>query len=98
MILLAQVAPRTHSSAGGQEHIMADITTGTGADSMEDIKDEPALASVGVDPETPVAADADGPGQNDEDGDEFDEDDDEESDEDDDEDEDTQQASDTDTE
>jgi len=90
---VGQAAP--HSSAGGQEQIMADTTTGTGADTMEDIKDEPALASVGVDPETPVAADANEPGQNDEDDDEFDEDD-EESDEDEDEDEDTQQASDKD--
>ena len=78
---------------------MADTTTGTGADSMEDIKDEAALASVGVDPDTPVAqADANEPGQNDEDDDEFDEDDNEESDEDDEEDEDAQKASDTDTE
>ena len=69
---------------------MADITTGTGADSMEDIKDEPALASVGVDPETPVAADSNEPGQNDDDEDEFDEDDDEESDEDEEEDKETE--------
>ena len=79
---------------------MADITTGTGADSMEDIRDEPALESVGVDPDAPIAqADADEPGQNDED-DEFDEDEDEADEEDDadDEDDDTQKASDTDTE
>jgi hypothetical protein len=70
---------------------MADTTRGTGADSMEDIKDEPALASVGVDPETPVAADdANEPGQNDDDEDEFDEDDDEESDEDEEEEKDTE--------
>ena len=81
---------------------MADITTGTGADTMEDIRDEPALESVGVDPDAPIAqADADEPGQNDEDDDEFDEDEaDEEDDADDDDDEadDTQKASDTDTE
>ena len=73
---------------------MADMTTGTGADTMEDIRDEPALESVGVDPETPIAqADANEPGQDDEDDEDFD-DDDEESDEDDDEDDDAQQASD----
>ena len=75
---------------------MANTTTGTGADTMEDIRDEPALESVGVDPDAPIAqAVADEPGQNDEDDDEFDEDD-EESDEDDDEaeDEETKQASD----
>ena len=69
---------------------MADTTRGTGADSMEDIKDEPALASIGIDPETPVAADANEPGQNDDDEDEFDEDDDEESDEDEEEEKDTE--------
>lgn len=77
---------------------MADITTGTGADTMEDIRDEPALESVGVGPDAPIAqADANEPGQNDEDDDEF-EDADENDDEDDeeaDEDEDTQKASDT---
>jgi len=73
----------------------ADMTTGTGADSPEDIRDEPALESVGVDPDAPIAqADADEPGQNEEEDDEFDEDDDSEADEEDDEDEDTQQASD----
>jgi hypothetical protein len=79
---------------------MADITTGTGADSMEDIRDEPALESVGVDPDAPIAqADANEPGQNEED-DEFDDDEDEaeEEDEADDEDEGTQKASDTDAE
>ena len=76
---------------------MADITRGTGADSMEDIRDEPALESVGVDPDAPIAqADADEPGQNDEDDDEFDDDADE-GDEEDDEDDETQKASDTET-
>jgi len=82
------------------EQIMADITTGTGADTMEDIRDEPALESVGVDPDAPIAqADANEPGQDDADEDE-DFDDDDESDEDDDEedDDDTQKASETDTE
>ena len=98
MILLLRVEPRLVSGAGGMEQIMADITTGTGADTMEDIRDEPALESVGVDPDAPIAADADEPGQNDEDDEDFDEDDDE-ADEEDDEDEDgTQKASDTDTE
>jgi hypothetical protein len=99
--LLLRVQPRPSMSAGGLEHIMADITTGTGADSPEDIRDEPALESVGVDPDAPIAqADADEPGQNDEEDDEFDEDDDEadEEDEDDDDADDTQKASDTDTE
>lgn len=78
---------------------MADMTTGTGADSPEDIRDEPALESVGVDPDAPIAqADANEPGQNDEEDDEFDDDDDSEADEEDDEDEETQQASDTETE
>ena len=82
---------------------MADMTTGTGADSPEDIRDEPALESVGVDPDAPIAqADANEPGQNDEEDDEFDDDDDDaddsEADEEDDKDEDTQQASDTETE
>ena len=73
---------------------MADITNPTGADSMEDIRDEPALESVGVDPDAPIAqAAGNDPGQDDGEDDEFDEDD-EESDEDDDEDEDTKQASD----
>jgi hypothetical protein len=81
------------------EHTMADITTGTGADSMEDIRDEPALESVGVDPDAPIAADADEPGQNDEEDDEFDaEDEADDADDEDDEDDDTQKASDTDTE
>lgn len=74
---------------------MADITRGTGADSPEDIKDEPALAGAGVDPDTPVAAGVEGPGQNDEDeedDDDFDEEDD--ADEDDDEEDDAKQASD----
>ena len=74
---------------------MADINSPTGADSMEDIKDEPALASVGVDPETPVAADATDPGQNEEDDDEFEDGDDADEEDDEDEDEDGQQASDT---
>jgi hypothetical protein len=97
MILLSHVAPRLVSSAGGMEQIMADITTGTGADTMEDIRDEPALESVGVDPDAPIAqADANEPGQNDEDEDfDDDEDADEEEDEDD---EDAQQASETDKE
>jgi hypothetical protein len=78
---------------------MANTPTGTGADTMEDIRDEPALESVGIDPDAPLAqADANEPGQNDEDDDEFDEDDEEESDEEDDEDEDSKQVSDTDTE
>jgi hypothetical protein len=82
-------------SAGGMEQIMADITTGTGADTMEDIRDEPALESVGVDPDAPIAqADANEPGQKDEDDDEFEEDDENEADEEDDEEDDTQQASD----
>jgi len=80
---------------------MADITTGTGADSMEDIRDAPALESVGVDPDAPIAtADANEPGQNDEEDDEFDEDEDEadEDEESDDEDDGTQKASDEDKE
>ena len=80
---------------------MADITTGTGADTMEDIRDEPALESVGVDPDAPIAqADTSEPGQNDEEDEDFDEDedDDETDDEDDEADDDTQKASDTDTE
>jgi hypothetical protein len=98
--LLLQVEPRLVQSAGGMEQIMADITTGTGADSMEDIRDEPALESVGVDPDVPIAqADADEPGQNDEDDDEFDDEDEADEDEDEDEDDDdAQQASDPDTE
>ena len=75
---------------------MADITTGTGADTMEDIRDEPALASAGADPDAPIAqADANEPGQNDEDDDEFEEDDENEADEEDDDEDDTQQASDS---
>ena len=73
---------------------MADMTTGTGADTMEDIRDEPALESVGVDPDAPIAQAAD-EDDKDEDDDEFDED---EADEDGDEDEETQQASDDDKE
>jgi len=74
------------------EHIMADITKGTGADSSEDILDEPALASVGVDPDGVVVAPDNTPGQDDEDDDEFDDDDDAE-DEEDEKDEDGQSAS-----
>ena len=79
---------------------MADITTGTGADTMEDIRDEPALESVGVDPDAPIATDANEPGQNDEEDDEFDEDEDEadEDEESDDDDDGTQKASDEDKE
>ena len=78
---------------------MADITTGTGADSMEDIRDEPALESVGVDPDAPIAqADANEPGQNDEEDEDFEDDDDEADEEDDEAEEDTQKASDTDVE
>ena len=81
---------------------MADITTGpTGADSPEDIRDEPALESVGVDPDAPIAqADANEPGQNDDEDDEFDDEDeaDEEAEDDDDDADETQKASDTDTE
>ena len=80
---------------------MADMTTGTGADSPEDIRDEPALESVGVDPDAPIAqADANEPGQNDEEDDEFDEDEDEaeEDEEADDENDGTQKASDEDKE
>jgi hypothetical protein len=83
------------------EHIMADITTGgTGADSPEDIRDVPALESVGVDPDAPIAQDATEPGQNDEEDDEFDDDEDEadEEEESDDEGDGTQKASDEDTE
>ena len=78
---------------------MADTTTGTGADTMEDIRDEPALESVGVDPDAPIAqADANEPGQNDEEDEDFDEDDDEADEEDDEDDDDSQSASDTDVE
>jgi len=81
------------------EQIMADITTGTGADTMEDIRDEPALESVGVDPDAPIAqADANEPGQNDEEDEDFEDDDDEADEEDDEAEEDTQKASDTDVE
>ena len=72
---------------------MADITKGTGADSPEDILDEPALASVGVDPDGVVVAPDNTPGQDDEDDDEFDDDDDDAEDEEDEEDEDGQSAS-----
>ncbi len=65
---------------------MADITKGTGADSPEDILDEPALASVGVDPDGVVVAPDNSPGQDDED-DDFDDDDDDEAEDDEDEDE-----------
>jgi len=74
------------------EHIMADMTKGTGADSREDILDEPALASVGVDPDGVEVAPDNTPGQDDEDDDEFDDDDDAEDDEED-EDEDGQSVS-----
>jgi hypothetical protein len=58
------------------EHIMADMTKGgTGADSPEDILDEPALASVGIDPDSVVVAPDNTPGQDDGDDDDFDEDD-----------------------
>ena len=78
---------------------MANPTTGTGADTMEDIRDEPALESVGVDPDAPIAtADANEPGQNDEDDEDFEDGDETEDDEEDDEDEDAQKASDTETE
>ena len=79
---------------------MADTTNGTGADSMEDIRDVPTLESVGVDPDAPIAqADATEPGQNEEDDDEFDDDDEDEADEEEDaDDEDEQKASDTETE
>lgn len=76
---------------------MADITSGTGADSMEDIRDEPALESVGVDPDVPIAQDATEPGQDEED-DEFDDDEDEADEDEDADDEDEQKASDTETE
>ena len=99
MILLLRVEPRLVSGAGGMEQIMADITTGTGADTMEDIRDEPALESVGVDPDAPIAqADANEPGQNDEEDEDFEDDDDEADEEDDEAEEDTQKASDTDVE
>jgi hypothetical protein len=77
------------------EHIMADLTKGTGADSREDILDEPALASVGVDPDSVVVAPDNTPGQDDEaedEDDDFDEDD--EDDAEDDEDEDGQKVAD----
>ena len=67
---------------------MADMTRGTGADSPEDILDEPALASVGVDPDGVVAAPDNTPGQ-----DEDEEDDDDDDAEDEDEDDDAQKAS-----
>jgi hypothetical protein len=89
MILLRDVPPRFAWSAGGMEHTMADI------------RDEPALESVGVDPDAPIAqASPDEPGQKDEDDDEFDDDEDEadEEEESDDEDDGTQKASDTETE
>ena len=88
--LLSERQPRLVSSAGGMEQIMADITTGTGADTMEDIRDEPALESVGVDPDAPIAqADASEPGQTEDEDEDF---------EDDEADDDTQKASDTDIE
>ena len=72
---------------------MADTTRGTGADSPEDILDEPALESVGVDPDSIVVAPDNTPGQDEEDDDDgFD--DDEDDDAEDDEDEDGQKASD----
>ena len=78
---------------------MADTTTGTGADTMEDIRDEPALESVGVDPDAPIAqADANEPGQDDEDDEDFEDGDENEEDEEDDKDDGTQKASDTETE
>ena len=78
---------------------MADITTGTGADTMEDIRDEPTLESVGVDPDAPIAqADANEPGQTEDDDEDFEDDDDADEEEDDEDDDDTQKASDTDTE
>jgi len=75
------------------EHIMADMTKGTGADSPEDILDEPALASVGVDPDSVVVAPDNAPVQDEEDDDDRFDDDDVEDAEDDDEDEDGQKAS-----
>ena len=61
---------------------MADMTTGTGADTMEDIRDEPALESVGVDPDAPIAqTQPSEPGQDDEEDDEFEDDEDESDDE-----------------
>ena len=77
---------------------MADITSGTGADSMEDIRDVPTLESVGVDPDAPIAADANEPGQDEEDDDEFDDDEDEADEDEDADDDDEQKASDTETE
>ncbi len=71
---------------------MADMTRGTGTDSREDILDEPALASVGVDPDGVEVAPDNTPGQDDED-DEFDDDDDDAEDEENEEDEDGQSAS-----
>ena len=73
---------------------MADPIRGTGADSAEDILDEPALASVGIDPDGVTVAPDNTPGQSDDDGDDddFDEDDEDDA-EDDDEDDDGQQAS-----
>lgn len=67
---------------------MSDFNKGTGADSREDILDEPALASVGVDPDGVVVAPDNTPGQDDdledEDDDDFDDEDEAEDDEDDD--------------
>ena len=57
---------------------MADMTTGTGADSREDILDEPALESVGVDPDSVKVEQAGTPGQDEEDDDDQFDDDDEE--------------------
>ena len=64
---------------------MADTTRGTGADSPEDILDEPALASVGIDPDSVVVAPDNTPAIDEEDDDDRFDDDDEEDDEDDDE-------------
>jgi hypothetical protein len=71
---------------------MADITKGTGADSREDILDEPALASVGVDPDSVIVAPDNTPGEDDEDDDEFDDEDEDDADAEDEDDEDGQQT------
>jgi len=76
---------------------MADMTTGSGADSREDILDEPALESVGVDPDSVKVEQAGTPGQDEEDDDDqFDDDDEEDAE--DDEDDDGQVASNEETE
>jgi hypothetical protein len=75
------------------EHIMADTTRGTGADSPEDILDEPALASVGIDPDSVVVAPDNTPAIDEEDDDDRFDDDDDEDDEDDDDEDDGQKAS-----